>query len=223
MRVLLIEDDLDAASTAQRELEGTGWVCDVAASGDTGLDRARNGTYDVLVVDRMLPNLDGLTVVKTLRDDNIETPVLFLTALGEIDDRVEGLKAGGDDYLVKPYALSELSARIEALGRRRTRGGEATKLKTKDIEMDLIARTAHRGDVKLDLQPREFKLLEFFMRNAGQTVTRTMLLEKVWGYHFDPQTNVIDVHVSRLRAKIDRDFDTPLLHTVRGSGYRLDA
>ncbi len=222
LRVLIIEDDVQAAATAQRELEAVGWSCDVAADGKTGADRARTGTYDVLVVDRMLPEQDGLSVVKALRDEAIQTPVLFVTALGDIEDRVEGLKAGGDDYLVKPYAMSELTARIEAMARRRAREGEPTKLRAGEIEMDLIARTAHRAGQKLDLQPREFKLLEFFMRNAGQTVTRTMLLEKVWGYHFDPQTNVIDVHVSRLRAKIDKDFETPVLQTVRGAGYRLD-
>jgi two-component system OmpR family response regulator len=224
IRVLLIEDDIDAAQEVQRAFGDMGWQCDVASDGEQGLKRAQAQPYDVLVVDRMLPKRDGLSVVSALRSGGLDTPVLFLTALGEVEDRVEGLKAGGDDYLIKPYALSELSARIEVLARRRPMGeGAPTRLKTGELDLDLLKRTATRAGKKLDLQPREFKLLEFFMRHAGQTVTRTMLLEQVWGYHFDPQTNVIDVHVSRLRAKIDKDFDQPLLHTVRGAGYRLDA
>lgn len=223
MRILLIEDDMDTAVQVQRALTDLGWVCDVAADGERGLARASTDTYDVLVVDRMLPGRDGIGVVTALRASGVLTPVLFLTALGEVDDRVEGLKAGADDYLVKPYALNELTARIEALNRRPARDAGPTHLKSGEFELDLLKRTASRSGKKLDLQPREFKLLEFFIRHAGQTVTRTMLLEQVWGYHFDPQTNVIDVHVSRLRAKIDKDFAKPLLHTVRGAGYRLDA
>jgi two-component system OmpR family response regulator len=171
----------------------------------------------------MMPRMDGVTMVETLRREGDKTPVLFLSALGEIQDRVRGLNAGGDDYLVKPYALAELVARVEALARRREMGGVQTLLKVGDLEMDLIARTVRRGGVEIDLQPREFQLLEFLMRHGGQSVTRTMLLEKVWEYHFDPQTNVIDVHISRLRSKIDKGFDRPMLQTVRGAGYRLEA
>ena len=177
----------------------------------------------LLIVDRMLPKLDGVAMVEQLRREGEQTPVLFLSALGEISHRVEGLKAGGDDYLVKPYAFAELIARVEALARRRETGSVQTTLRVGELEMDLIGRTVHREGKEIDLQPREFQLLEYLMRNAGQPVTRTMLLEKVWEYHFDPQTNVIDVHVSRLRSKVDKGFDRPMLQTVRGSGYRLDA
>ena len=194
-----------------------------AADGALGLSAASTGGFDVLVVDRMMPRLDGIGMVETLRRDGDRTPVLFLSALGEIDDRVAGLKAGGDDYLVKPYAFAELIARVEALARRHETGSVQTVLKVGELEMDLIHRTVHRQDKEIDLQPREFQLLEFMMRHAGQSVTRTMLLEKVWEYHFDPQTNVIDVHISRLRSKIDKGFDRPMLQTVRGAGYRLDA
>src|SRR6202020_614976 len=179
--------------------------------------------FDVLVVDRMMPNIDGLTMVETLRRQGDQTPVLFLSALGEIEDRVTGLKAGGDDYLVKPYAFAELIARVEALARRRETGSVQTLLRVGDLEMDLIGREVRRRGQEIDLQPREFQLLEFLMRHAGQSVTRTMLLERVWEYHFDPQTNVIDVHISRLRAKIDKGFDTTLLHTIRGAGYIIRA
>lgn len=224
VRVLLVEDDTDTAAQVQRALSDMGWACDVASDGLMGLERARAQPFDVLVVDRMMPRCDGLTMVQTLRGEDNQTPVLFLTAMGEVEDRVAGLKAGGDDYLVKPYAITELAARVEALGRRHGgRDSAPTRLKVGELELDLLQRTSTRSGKRLDLQPREFKLLEFFMRHAGQTVTRTMLLEQVWGYHFDPQTNVIDVHVSRLRAKIDKDFERPLLHTVRGAGYRLDA
>ncbi|MEZ5937583.1 MAG: response regulator transcription factor [Hyphomonadaceae bacterium] len=223
MRVLVIEDDADAAAFVQRVLQEAGHDADHAADGDAGLNKARTGEYDALVVDRMLPQMDGLTLLKTYRDAGGRAPALFLSALGEVDHRVEGLQAGGDDYLVKPYAPSELVARVEALGRRTPSDGPATRLSAGGLEMDLLARTVHRDGKKIDLQPREFRLLEFLLRHAGQVVTRTMLLEKVWDYHFDPQTNVIDVHVSRLRGKIDKDFDRPLLHTVRGAGYRLEA
>ncbi len=179
--------------------------------------------YDAMIVDRMLPGLDGLAVIKTLRGAENMTPVLILSALGEVDDRVDGLRAGGDDYLVKPFAFAELSARLDALARRHDVEPPATVLHVEDLEMDLLKRTVHRGGQLIRLQPREFKLLEFLMRHAGQVVTRTMLLEGVWDYHFDPQTNVIDVHISRLRAKVDKDFDPPLIHTVRGAGYRLSA
>ena len=188
-----------------------------------GLSAARDGRFDVLIVDRMMPKMDGLTMVETLRRDGDGAPVLFLSALGEISDRVDGLNAGGDDYLVKPYALAELLARVEALARRRETGSVQTVLKVGELEMDLIGREVHRAGKEIDLQPREFQLLEFLMRHAGQSVTRTMLLEKVWEYHFDPQTNVIDVHISRLRGKIDKGFDRAMLQTVRGAGYRLEA
>jgi len=223
MRILVIEDDAEAGAAMVRGLAEAGHQAVVAADGALGLDAARARSFDVLVVDRMTPNLDGLTAVETLRREGDRTPVLFLSALGEIEDRVAGLKAGGDDYLVKPYAFVELIARVEALMRRRDSGGVQTLLRVGDLEMDLIGRSVRREVKDIDLQPREFQLLEFLMRHAGQSVTRTMLLEKVWEYHFDPQTNVIDVHVSRLRSKIDKGFDKPMLLTVRGAGYRLEA
>jgi two-component system OmpR family response regulator len=223
MQVLVIEDDADAAAFVKGVLTEAGHAVDVCGDGESGLNKARATEYDALVVDRMLPNMDGLKLLKSYRDGGGRAPALFLSALGEVDHRVEGLQAGGDDYLVKPYAPSELVARVEALGRRATGDVPTTKLTVGGLEMDLLARTVHRDGQKIDLQPREFRLLEFLMRHAGQVVTRTMLLEKVWDYHFDPQTNVIDVHVSRLRGKIDKDFERPLLHTVRGAGYRLEA
>jgi len=223
MRILIVEDDLEAADAMERGLSEGGHSCQRAADGEAGLAQARGGGFDVLIVDRMMPRMDGVTLVETLRREGDQTPVLFLSALGEVNDRVTGLKAGGDDYLVKPYAFSELIARVEALARRRETGSVQTLLRVGDLEMDLIGRTVHRQGKEIDLQPREFQLLEFMMRHAGQSVTRTMLLEKVWEYHFDPQTNVIDVHISRLRAKIDKGFDKPMLQTVRGAGYRLDA
>jgi two-component system, OmpR family, response regulator len=224
VRILVIEDDKDVASFIRNGLAQAGCNVDLAANGKDGLFLATTETYDALVVDRMLPGIDGLTVIRTLRASANTTPVLILSALGEIDDRVKGLKAGGDDYLVKPFAFSELLARLEALARRAKTGGDApsTVLKVGDLEMDLLRREVRRGGKAIDLQPREFQLLEFLLRHAGQVVTRTMLLEGVWDYHFDPQTNVIDVHISRLRSKIDKGFDRPLLHTVRGAGYRLD-
>jgi two-component system OmpR family response regulator len=223
MKVLVIEDDSDAAAFVKGVLGEAGHFVDVCGDGESGLKQAKDGDYDALVVDRMLPGIDGLRLVKGYRDSGGRAPALFLSALGEVDHRVEGLQAGGDDYLTKPYAPSELVARVEALGRRATGEIPTTKLAVGGLEMDLLGRTVHRDGQKIDLQPREFRLLEYLMRHAGQVVTRTMLLEKVWDYHFDPQTNVIDVHVSRLRGKIDKDFDRPLLHTVRGAGYRLEA
>jgi two-component system OmpR family response regulator len=223
MRVIVIEDDADAAAFVERVLSEAGHAVDICGDGESGLNQARSGSYDALVVDRMLPGIDGLKLLKSYRDGGGRAPALFLSALGEVDHRVEGLQAGGDDYLVKPYAPSELVARVAALGRRATGDIPTTRLSVGGLEMDLLARTVTRDGVKIDLQPREFRLLEFLMRHAGQVVTRTMLLEKVWDYHFDPQTNVIDVHVSRLRGKIDKDFERPLLHTVRGAGYRLEA
>ena len=223
MRVLIMEDDKQVAAFMSRGLKEAGHVCDCAHDGEDGLEMARNSQYDVLVVDRMMPRRDGLSVIETLRGDGLATPILILSALGEVDDRVDGLKSGADDYLVKPYAFAELLARIEVLARRRDPGSVQTQLTVGDLEMDLLARTVKRGGEDVLLQPREFRLLEFLMRHAGQVVTRTMLLEKVWDYHFDPQTNVIDVHIPRLRSKIDKPFGTTMLHTVRGAGYRLQA
>ena len=222
MRVLVVEDDLEAAAAMVRGLTDAGFEVIHAPDGAEGLAQAQSGGFDVYVVDRMLPRLDGLALVETVRREGDQTPVLFLSALGEISDRVTGLKAGGDDYLVKPYAFAELTARVEALARRRETGSVQTMLRVGELEMDLIGRRVHRAGTEIDLQPREFQLLEFLMRHAGQSVTRTMLLEKVWEYHFDPQTNVIDVHISRLRSKIDKSFDRPMLQTVRGAGYRLE-
>ena len=222
MRILLVEDDAEAAAYVAKGLRDAGHVVDHALDGESGLNMATSGGYDAYVIDRMLPKMDGLSLLSNRRGEGDETPALFLSALGEVDDRVSGLKAGGDDYLVKPYAFSELLARIEALGRRRTGPADVvTRFKVGDLELDVLTRTVRRDERKIDLQPREFRLLEYLMRHAGQVVTRTMLLENVWEYHFDPQTNVIDVHISRLRAKIDKDFDKPLLKTIRGAGYRL--
>ncbi len=221
MRILVVEDDEVAAEYVKKGLSEAGHVVDLAADGDTALEMAGAADYDALILDRMLPKRDGLQVLSDLREGGDATPVLILSALGETDHKVEGLRAGGDDYLAKPYSFTELLARVEAIGRRSAPTAAVTKLKVGDLEMDLLARTVHRGGQKVLLQPREFRLLECLMRNAGRVVTRTMLLEKVWDYHFDPQTNVIDVHISRLRGKIDKEFETPLLHTVRGAGYRL--
>ncbi|MGJ8562225.1 MAG: response regulator transcription factor [Alphaproteobacteria bacterium] len=221
MRILVVEDDEIAAEYVRKGLMEAGHVVDYAADGDMGLEMARAADYDALVLDRMMPKMDGLELLANLREDGDSTPVLILSALGEVDHRVEGLRAGGDDYLAKPYAFSELLARVEAIGRRSDPTAAVTKLKVGELEMDLLARTVKREGQNILLQPREFRLLECLMRNAGRVVTRTMLLEKVWDYHFDPQTNVIDVHISRLRGKIDKDFETALLHTVRGAGYRL--
>ena len=224
MRILLVEDDAEAAAYVAKGLREAGHVVDHALDGDAGLTMATSGGYDAYVIDRMLPKKDGLSLLADRRGDGDETPALFLSALGEVDDRVSGLKAGGDDYLVKPYAFSELLARVEALGRRRAAPSDVpTRFKVGDLELDVLNRTVRRAERKIDLQPREFRLLEYLMRHAGQVVTRTMLLENVWEYHFDPQTNVIDVHISRLRAKIDKDFDKSLLNTNLLGGYRLSA
>ena len=223
MRILVIEDDKDAAQYMGKGLVESGHGADVAHTGKDGLLMAAANGYDVLIVDRMLPGLDGLSLVKTLRATGNHTPVLFLSALGEVTDRVKGLRAGGDDYLVKPYAFSELLARVETLARRGTSTSDTpeTVLRYGDLMMDLLGRRVERAAKEIDLQPREFRLLETLMRHAGQVMTRTMLLEKVWDYRFDPQTNVIDVHISRLRHKIDRGFAYPMIHTVRGAGYSL--
>ncbi len=219
MRILLIEDDREASRYLEKALTESGHIVDAVHDGLAGLAQARDNPYDVLVVDRMLPELDGLSVIQTLRAEGDRTPVLILSALGDVDDRVKGLKAGGDDYLTKPYASSELLARIDALARRALPGEHDTRYEVGDLVLDRLTREVKRGGNSILLQPREFKLLEYLMRNKGQIVTRTMLLEHVWDYHFDPQTNVIDVHISRLRSKIEKGFDKPLLHTVRGAGY----
>ena len=219
MRVLVIEDDRETANYLAKALGEAGHVADKAHDGAAGYELATAGEYDVLVVDRMLPKRDGLSLIADIRAAGNRVPVLILSALGDVDDRVTGLRAGGDDYLGKPYSFSELLARVEVLGRRNTPKEAETVYRVADLELDRLARKVQRGGAPIVLQPREFRLLEYLMKNAGTVVTRTMLLEKVWDYHFDPQTNVIDVHMSRLRAKIDKGFDRTLLHTVRGSGY----
>jgi len=223
MRILLLEDDPSAADYVARGLTESGHVCDVLTEGTDALFQASRETYDVLVVDRMVPGLDGLSVVRALRAAGRKTPVLFLTALGGIDDRVEGLEAGGDDYLTKPFAFAELLARVNALARRPPVQAVKTTLRVADLELDLLARRARRGGQLIDLLPKEFTLLEVLMRNEGRVVTRTMLLERVWDFHFDPKTSVVETHISRLRAKIDRPFDLALLHTVKSAGYSLYA
>ena len=222
VHVLLVEDDAAAAALIMETLSGVGYQVSCVQDGVTGFDMAQAGSYDILIVDRMLPERDGLTMVQQLRAAGQNVPVLFLSALGEVEDRVAGLQAGGDDYLVKPYAITELTARLEALARRQA-GKNETSLTLADLSVDLVARTVTRAGAPIDMQPREFVLLEYLLRNRGQVVTRRMLLENVWNYQFDPQTNVIDVQISRLRAKIDRDFTPPLLHTIRGAGYMMRA
>ena len=221
MRVLVIEDDREIAHFIARGLKETGHSTEIASDGETGLETARSEKFDILIVDRMLPKRDGLSIIQTLRAEGHRTPVLILSALGEVDDRVKGLQAGGDDYLTKPFALAELLARIEALARRFSPEESTTRYTVGDLVLDRLTHKVSRGGENILLQPREFRLLEYLMRHAGQVVTRTMLLENVWDYHFDPQTNVIDVHISRLRGKIDKTFDSPLLHTVRGAGYMI--
>lgn len=223
MHILVVEDDAQTRDFICAGLTQSGHSVDGAADGREGLLLATTSDFDLIVLDRMLPEVDGLTVLRTLRGAGNKVPVIILSALGEVDHRVDGLRAGGDDYLVKPFAFSELEARIEALLRRGTPDGPVTSLREADLEMDLISHTVRRAGQLIELQPREFRLLEFLLRHAGQVVTRTMLLEHVWDYHFDPQTNVIDVHISRLRSKIDKGFNPQLLHTVRGAGYRLAA
>ncbi len=223
MKLLVVEDDRETASYLQKGLGESGYTVDRAGDGRDGLFLAELGGYDAIVLDRMLPGMDGLAVVGALRAAEIRTPALILSALGSVDDRVKGLRAGGDDYLVKPFAFSELLARIEALLRRGAALPQTPSLRVADLELDLLTRTVKRRGKAIDILPREFRLLEYLMRNSGHVVTRTMLLEHVWDYHFDPQTNVVDVHVSRLRQKIDKTFERPLLHTVRGAGYCLRA
>ncbi|HTO78364.1 MAG TPA: response regulator transcription factor [Methylocystis sp.] len=222
MRLLIIEDDKEAGAYLVKAFREEGHVVDLATDGLEGYAQAREGQHDVLIVDRMLPKLDGLSLISSLREQKVETPCLILSALGQVDDRVKGLRAGGDDYLVKPYAFSELLARVEVLARRRSGArGEETVYRVGDLELDRLSHNVTVGGREVTLQPREFRLLEYLMKHAGQVVTRTMLLENVWDYHFDPQTNVIDVHISRLRSKIDKGRATPLLHTVRGAGYMI--
>ena len=224
MRILVVEDDRDVAGFVVKGLKEAGHVVEHTPNGRDGLFLAASEVFDAIVLDRMLPGgVDGLRLLETLRSQGNTTPVLFLSAMAQVDDRVRGLKAGGDDYMTKPFAFAELLARVEALTRRGKSEGPLTKLVVADREMDLLSRGVRRGGQKVDLQPREFRLLEFLMRHAGQVVTRTMLLEGVWDYHFDPQTNVIDVHVSRLRQKVDKPFPAPLIHTVRNAGYMLRA
>ena len=221
MRLLLIEDDAEAARYLARGLGESGYEVEVAADGRVGRERALAGDHDLLIADRNLPHVDGLTIVQMLRAAGKTTPVLILSALGSVDDRIEGLRAGGDDYLIKPFAFDELLARIEALRRRGQGAAVLTRLKVGDLELDLLSRSVTREGRRIDLTTKEFQLLEYLMRRQGQVVTRSMLLEGVWGLHFDPQTNIIDVHMSRLRAAVDRDFSSQLIHTVRGAGYVL--
>ena len=224
MRILVVEDDKDVAGFVVKGLREAGHTVEHADNGRDGLFLAASENFDAIILDRMLPGgIDGLRLLETLRAQDNATPVVFLSALSQVDDRVKGLKAGGDDYLTKPFAFAELLARVEALTRRGKTDGPTTRLSVGDLEIDLLSRGVKRAGQKIDLQPREFRLLEYLMRHAGQVVTRTMLLEGVWDYHFDPQTNVIDVHVSRLRQKIDKPFELPLLHTVRNAGYMLRA
>ena len=221
MKVLLIEDDGETARFVTRGLTEAGHVVDHAENGRDGLFLGAGGDYDVMIVDRMVPGLDGLGVVRTLRAANVQTPVLFLTTVAGVGQRVEGLEAGGDDYLTKPFAFAELVARVHALGRRRPMVQTETVLRAANLEMDLIGRKVRRGSQEIDLQPREFRLLEYLLRHAGRVVTRTMLLENVWEFHFDPKTNIVETHVSRLRSKVDKGFTPELIETVRGAGYLL--
>jgi two-component system OmpR family response regulator len=223
MKVLVVEDDAKTGAYIQRSLEEHGHVLDLASNGRDGLFLATSTTYDIVVVDRMLPELDGLSLVKAVRAAGVKTPVLFLTTMSGVSDRVAGLDAGADDYLVKPFAFAELLARIHALARRPPMAQVETVLKVADLEMDLVSRKVHRAGQDIELQPREFRLLEYLLRNAGRVVTRTMLLENVWDFHFDPKTNIVETHISRLRSKIDRHFAIELIETVRGSGYRIRA
>jgi len=222
-RILIVEDDTETADRLARGLGELGYGVETAGTGREGLYRATGGNYDAIVLDRMLPELDGLSLLKSLRAAGLRTPVLMLTAMSAVDERVRGLRSGADDYVVKPFSFDELSARLEALLRRPAEAREETELSCSDLTLDLISRTVSRGERRIDLQPREFQMLEYLLRRQGRVVTRTMLLEGVWDYHFDPRTNVIDVHISRLRKKIDGHGEPPLIHTVRGAGYRLAA
>ena len=223
MRVLIVEDDQETADYICSSMRELGHVFEHVADGKAGFLSALDSDFDVMVIDRMLPGLDGLSLVKSIRSADVATPIIFLSAMGGINDRVDGLEAGADDYLVKPFAFSELSARLSALARRPPMQAEETKLQLADLEVDLIRHTVVRAGVPIAVQPREFRLLVYLMRNAERVVTRTMLLEGVWDFHFDPKTNVVETHISRLRNKIDKSFDRPLIHTVRGSGYSMHA
>ncbi|WP_428097332.1 winged helix-turn-helix domain-containing protein [Candidatus Rariloculus sp.] len=223
MRILVIEDDVRVADFIVKGLKESGHLADHVAGGNEGLLAAMGETFDVLVVDRMLPGIDGLTIVRSVRASNNRVPILLLSALAEVDERVKGLRAGGDDYLTKPFAFSELLARIETLARRSTEPKQESTLEVAGLKMDVSGRVVSRNGDVIELMPREFRLLEYLLRHAGQVVTRTMLLEGVWDYHFDPRTNVIDVHISRLRKKVDKGYDQPLIHTIRGAGYVLRA
>lgn len=223
MRILLVEDDTETAAYLRSGLQEEGYLVTCSFNGREGLFLATTGDYDLVIVDRMLPQLDGLSLVRSLRSSRIDTPVLFLTTMSGVEDRVSGLNAGGDDYLIKPFAFSELVARVKALSRRPRGITEQTVFKVSDLEIDLVARSVRRAGLEIALQPREFRLLEYLVRHAGQVVTRTMLLEKVWDYHFDPHTNVVESHLSRLRAKVDKGFGHELIHTIRGAGYTIKA
>jgi two-component system OmpR family response regulator len=223
LKILILEDDAATREHVVRSLTQSGHVVDACSEGRDAIFHATGETYGVLIIDRMVPTIDGLSIVKAVRAAGVRTPVLFLTAMDGVDDRVEGLEAGGDDYLVKPFAMTELLARVSALGRRQPLGEDVTTLRVGDLELDRLKRSATRAGQRIELQAQEYKLLEYLMQHAGEIVTRTMLLENVWSFHFDPRTNVIESHMSRLRSKVDRGFATELIHTVRGSGYRIDA
>ncbi len=223
MRILVLEDDAETAASLDRGFTEAGHVVDLCGDGRQAFNLAYDGQFDVMVIDRLVPGMDGLTTVKSLRAAGVRVPALFLTAITGLGDRVEGLEAGGDDYLVKPFAFVELMARVNALARRPPLAEVTTRLCVGDLEMDLVGRTVSRAGRRIELKPQEFKLLEYLMRHAGQLVTRAMLLENVWSLHFDPRTNIIESHMSRIRAKVDRDFETELIQTLRGAGYRIDA
>lgn len=223
MKLLILEDEADTAAYLERGLSEAGHVVDLCRDGRDAFHQALEGGYDVMIVDRMVPGMDGLKTVKALRAAGVRSAVIFLTAMGGVGDRVEGLEAGGDDYLVKPFAFSELLARINALARRPPISEQKVVLSVADLYMDLLKRTVVRAGRRIDLKPQEFKLLEYLMQHAGQVVTRTMLLENVWSFHFDPKTNIVESHMSRIRSKVDRGFDRELIQTVRGAGYRIDA
>ena len=223
MRILIIEDDMETADYVMAGLHRSGHLAEHVSDGREGIVCAAGGNFDAIVIDRMLPGTDGLTVVKTLRSVGVKAGIIFLTARAGVDDRVEGLDAGGDDYLTKPFAFSELLARLHSLARRPPLSDVETILRVADLELDLIARRAKRGDRDIQLRPREFRLLEYLMRNADRVVTRTMLLEKVWNFHFDPKTKIVETHMSKLRAKVSLEGEPELIHTIRGAGYVLRA
>ncbi len=222
LKILLVEDDPETRSYIEKGLKEHGHTVDIAGDGHEALMMAPDGRYDILIIDRMLPKLDGLSLLRTLRDSGLQTPALFLTALGTLDDKVKGLNSGADDYLVKPFAFAELYARVQSLGRRSPLNTAQTDYVVADLRVDLLTRRVTRGGTVIDVQPTEFRLLEYLLQHKGHVVTRTMLLESVWGFNFDPKTNIVETHISRLRAKIDRDFDKELIKTVRGAGYVIN-